>query len=185
MAASATDAALRDDVVLLDAAGDPIGEHPRAEVHTRHTPLHLAFSLYLFNDEGDLLLTRRALSKRTWPGVWTNTCCGHPRPGEDVESAIGRRLNDELGMDVSGLECVLPDFSYRAVDASGIVENEVCPTYRGRLTQPDSSVLANPDEVMDWKWVKWDYITEAARQAPFLLSPWSTRQLEQLDQLAA
>jgi isopentenyl-diphosphate delta-isomerase type 1 len=184
MAAPATDAVLRDDVVLLNAAGDPIGELPRAEVHTADTPLHLAFSLYLFNDRGELLLTRRALGKRTWPGVWSNTCCGHPRPGEDMATAIGRRLNDELGMDVSALHCVLPDFSYRAVDASGIVENEVCPTFRGRVVHPDSTVLANPDEVMDWKWVEWDNVTEAARRAPFLLSPWSTQQLAQLDQLA-
>jgi isopentenyl-diphosphate delta-isomerase type 1 len=184
MAAPATDAPLRDNVVLLDGDGDPIGELARSDVHTRDTPLHLAFSLYLFNDRNELLLTRRALGKRTWPGVWTNTCCGHPRPGEDMVSAVARRLDDELGMDVGELECVLPDFRYRAVDASGIAENEVCPTFRGVLRHPDSSVLANPDEVMDWKWVKWDHITEAARRAPFLLSPWSVRQLAQLDQPA-
>ena len=74
-----------------------------------------------------MLLTRRALAKPTWPGVWTNTCCGHPRPDEPIPAAIARRLDHELGMAVDGLECVLPDFAYRATDVSGIVENEVLP----------------------------------------------------------
>ncbi|HEY5822663.1 MAG TPA: isopentenyl-diphosphate Delta-isomerase [Propionibacteriaceae bacterium] len=172
-----------DNVVLLDADGAPIGEVARADVHSRHTPLHLAFSCYVTNDAGELLLTRRALSKRTWPGVWTNSCCGHPRPGEDMHDAIRRRLDDELRLTVGELECVLPDFAYTATDASGIVENEICPVFSAPATHPTFEVLPNPDEVMDWKWVKWDDLATSARLTPFVFSPWAVQQISLLDAL--
>ena len=84
-------------VVTVDEAGNTIGSAPNETVHTDHTPLHLAFSCYLLNSEGMLLMTRRALTKRTWPGVWTNSFCGHPGPGEACEDAIVRRSEQELG----------------------------------------------------------------------------------------
>ena len=173
-----------DQVVLLDEIGDPIGSWPRLEVHTTDTPLHLAFSAYLFNDAGEVLLTRRALTKKTWPGVWTNACCGHPRPGEPLVDAIDRRLGDELGLrvgpgGVADLVCALPDFSYRAVDASGVMENEVCPTYRGRV-HPQAVLAPKSEEVMDWRWVAWGDLVEAARLTPFAFSPWSVLQIDRL-----
>ena len=127
-----------------------------------------------------MLITRRALTKTTWPGVWTNTCCGHPRPGESMAAAIARRLDHELGMELDGLECVLPDFAYRATDASGVVENEVCPVFRAQAVHPDDPQLANPDEVLDWKWVAWRDVAEAARLTPFAFSPWAVLQMAQL-----
>lgn len=169
-----------DHVVLLNADHEPIGDTPRQQVHGRRTPLHLAFSLYVFNAKGEMLITRRALSKTTWPGVWTNTCCGHPRPGESLPAAIRRRLDDELGLAVSDLECVLPDFAYRATDASGIEENEVCPVFAARPLHPHVTLLPNPDEVLDWKWVRWHDVLEAARRTPFVFSPWAVLQMAQL-----
>ncbi len=149
-------------------------------VHSRDTPLHLAFSLYLFDDAGRLLLTRRALGKTTWPGVWTNSCCGHPRPGEATEDAIRRRVEDELGLEVAELASALPDFRYRARDASGVVEYEICPVFTGRLVHPKGDLLPNPDEVMDWKWVTWEDLTAAARLTPFVFSPWAVLQVAEL-----
>ncbi len=170
-----------DNVILLDPAGEAIGEIARSVVHSENTPLHLAFSCYVENESGELLLTRRALGKRTWPGVWTNTCCGHPRPGEDMTDAIRRRLDDELGLSVGELRCVLPDFAYTATDASGIVENEVCPVFWTRLSHPTRSVRPNPDEVMDWKWVRWNDLATSAELTPFVFSPWAVQQVTLLD----
>ena len=169
-----------ETVVLLDDAGEPIGTRAKSEVHTETTPLHLAFSLYLFDGDDRVLLTRRALGKRTWPGVWTNTCCGHPAPGEPMADAVRRRLREELGLELADLTCVLPDFSYTAVDASGIVENEVCPVFRARTLHPHPDPSPNPGEVMDWKWGSWPDIVSAMGTAPFVFSPWSVLQVGRL-----
>jgi isopentenyl-diphosphate delta-isomerase type 1 len=105
---------------------------------------------------GRLLVTRRALGKRTWPGVWTNSCCGHPGPGEDPAAAATRRLGQELGLRPDRLELVLPDFTYRAVAADGIVEHEVCPVFFAHLDGPPEPPPApDPEEVADWRWVPW------------------------------
>jgi len=168
-----------DLVVLLDERDLPVGEAPRRSVHTDRTPRHLAFSCYLFDERGRVLLTRRALEKATWPGVWTNSCCGHPRPGETAEDAVRRRVAQELGAGVEGLELVLPDFGYRAVDASGIVENEACPVWVGRL----SGVLRpDPSEVCEHAWVKWDDLVRVADTAPAMISPWAALQVPLLDE---
>jgi isopentenyl-diphosphate Delta-isomerase len=167
-----------EQVVLLDDAGKVIGAADKATVHTTQTPLHLAFSCHVFDGEGRLLVTRRALTKATWAGVWTNSFCGHPAPGETVEDAIARRASAELGITVRDLKLVLPDFRYRAVDASGIVENEICPVYRAVSID---AVQANPHEVSEWEWVDPVSLTAAASAAPYAFSPWLVWQLEQLD----
>ncbi len=164
-----------DDVVLVDDAGVAIGTAPRTEVHTTATPLHLAFSTYLFNARGEVLLTRRALSKKTWPGVWTNSCCGHPRAGESLEDAARRRIREELGLTVGPLVPLLPEFRYRAVDASGIVENEICPVYAGYVTEADPR--PDPNEVAEWAWVAWDKFAAAIAATPHVYSPWAALQV--------
>ena len=172
----------RDEVQLLDAAGRPSGTALRAEVHTDATPLHLAFSCYLSRPDGALLLTRRALSKRTWPGVWTNSFCGHPWPGEPVEDAVVRYARHELGVRVDGLHCALPQFQYRATDASGVVENEVCPVY---LATTQDQPQPHPAEVAELTWVLPHQVREIVRVAPFLVSPWMAEQVTQLPSLTA
>lgn len=165
----------RELVVLLDESGAPTGTADKATVHTTETPLHLAFSCHLFNEAGEVLLTRRALAKRTWPGVWTNSFCGHPGPGENMEDAVHRRAAAELGITLASLAPALPDFRYRAVDASGIVENEVCPVFRATTTD---ALAPNPDEVMDYQWVAPDALRTAVAATPFAFSPWIVLQLD-------
>ena len=166
---------MADQVVLLDPSGRPCGTADRGTVHTRETPYHLAFSSYLFDAQGRVLLTRRALTKATWPGVWTNSCCGHPRPGEAPLDAIARRVADELGHAPTDLRLILASFSYRAVDAGGIVEHELCPVWVGRF---DPARLApDPVEVMDAAWVDWAAVVRAAAELPQLLSPWAVSQV--------
>lgn len=166
-----------DLVVLVDDDGTPVGTAPRLTVHGPDTPLHLAFSCHLVDDEGRMLMTRRALVKRTWPGVWTNSFCGHPRPGEDMADAVHRYAHRELGLQITDLRCVLPDFRYRAVDASGVVEYEVCPVFVARaVTEPQ----VNPDEVMDLVWAPIDDIWATARHTPWAVSPWLVDQVHAL-----
>lgn len=168
-----------DEVVLVDEAGRVLGTAPRLQVHTTETPLHLAFSVHLIDPAGRTLLTRRALSKRTWAGVWSNSCCGHPRPGEATDDAVRRRVHEELGIRLGELEVVLPDFRYRAVDAGGVVENEICPVYVAVL---DHTPEPDPDaaEVAEHSWVPWRELHEATTALPAVFSPWMVLQVGQL-----
>ncbi|MGP7960270.1 isopentenyl-diphosphate Delta-isomerase [Sanguibacter sp. A247] len=173
-----------DRVVLLDADGRAIGTAPREGVHDTHTPLHLAFSCHLTDDSGDLLLSRRALTKRSWPGVWTNAFCGHPRPGEDLLDAVRRHARTELGIDeILDLEVVLPQFRYRAVDAHGTVENEICPVVLARIPGRHPSVELNPREVAETVWVDATDLGRTSITAPWSLSPWAVAQLRELADL--
>ena len=164
-----------DSVVLLSHNGRPIGTASRMAVHTSETPLHLAFSSYLFDAAGRLLITRRALHKRTWPGVWTNSCCGHPLPGENAEQAVRRRVRQELGVDIVDLTLVLPDFRYRAVDAGGVVENEICPVWVGRIDP--AAVYPDPDEIAAYEWVPWPEVVRSVTAMPQTFSPWAALQV--------
>lgn len=163
-------------VVLVDDDGSPIGTADKSVIHDGDTPLHLAFSCHVFHTDGRVLVTRRALEKRTFPGIWTNSFCGHPGPGEDPADAVRRRGAQELGLEIVSLEVVLPDFRYRATDASGIVENEICPVYRAVV---DADPEPAADEVAEWEWVEPARLRAAVEQAPYAFSPWIAMQLEQ------
>lgn len=173
-----------DQVVLLDDAGHRIGQAPRLTVHTGSTPRHLGFSCHIFDVGGRVLITRRSLGKISWPGVWANSCCGHPRPGEPVTDAIVRRVRGELGLDLNpeSMRCVMPDFTYHATDSSGIVENELCPVYLALLDDPEEIVelYPDPDEVEEVAWVGWEDLHRTAQTMSPLLSPWTVQQIRQL-----
>lgn len=163
-----------EQVVLAADDGTPIGVEDKVRVHSSTTPLHLAFSAHVYDDDGRILITRRALSKPTWPGVWTNSFCGHPGPGEGTEDAVHRRGGYELGLRLDDVELKVPDFRYRAVDASGVVENEICPVFTARAA---SRLRPRADEVMEWRWTDPAMIAAAVAATPWAFSPWLTLQL--------
>lgn len=175
-----------DRVVLLDERGAVSGTASKARIHDDNTPLHLAFSCHIANSAGELLMTRRALNKRSWPGVWTNSFCGHPQPNELITDAVVRHAASELGLSldpvVHGLVLELPDFRYRAVDASGIVENEVCPVYRAVT---DETPRPNPAEVVELAWVQPHALAQAIALTPWAFSPWLVLQAQSLPLLQA
>ncbi len=162
--------------MLLDERRQPVGRLPKSQVHHLDTPLHLAFSCYVF-DGPRLLLTRRAVTKQAWPGVWTNSCCGHPLPDEDPVDAAARRLRQELGLRLDRAAVALPEFEYRAVAPDGVVENEFCPVLVAAAHgEPDP----DPAEVLEYRWEQWSVVTEIARSAPWAISPWAALQVPRL-----
>lgn len=161
-------------VVLLGERGEPIGSEPKATVHRADTPLHLAFSVFLFDGCGHTLMQKRAVHKPTWPGVWSNACCGHPAPGEPLLAAAHRRLRFELGIERRiDLELALPRFRYRARWGE-IWEYELCPVFVGTYGGP---LTPNPAEVASVRWIRWaDFARGCRSDAPSefdAFSPWS------------
>lgn len=173
---SASDSAVVEQVVLLTPDGTPCGVADKASVHGEVTPFHLAFSCYVFDAAGRLLVTRRALDKMTWPGVWTNSCCGHPGPGEVPADAVLRRVKQELGLEPQGLTLALPDFSYRASFA-GVEEYELCPVF---LARTDAEPALDPDEVAAAEWWAWPDFVAAATAPGSAISPWAQEQVRAL-----
>lgn len=165
-------------IVLVDETGQPVGTADKLASHHAATPLHLAFSCYVFDDRGQLLVTQRAAGKKVWPTVWTNSVCGHPAPGETMDAAIARRLEYELGMTASDLSCALPDYRYTTPAYNGIIENEFCPVYVARAT---SLPRPNPLEVDDFRWMSWgDFLAGTTADTADTYSWWCKDQLRHL-----
>lgn len=173
-----TEMAGNEHVVLLDESGRATGTADKAVVHTGETPLHLAFSCYLVRDQR-LLVTRRALAKRTFPGLWTNSVCGHPALGEPLFAAVQRRARGELGLAAHGLRVVLPGFRYRA-QMDGVEENEICPVLVG---EADGHLELNPDEVDSARWQPWVEFAAGVLAGTIPVSPWCRLQVAALSEL--
>lgn len=171
--------ATMDQVVLLDEQGEAIGAADATTVHHLRTPLHLAFSCYVFTTDGRLLLTMRGRDAPTWPGTWTNSCYGHPAPGEPVADAVVRTVRAELGL-TGHAELVLPDFRYRAVMDNGVAENAVCPAYR---VVTDAPPAPDPHAVGDFEWVEWPEFVYAVATGDITVSPWCRLQVPELTAL--
>jgi len=164
-------------VILVDEAGNAIGSAPKATTHHTQTPLHLAFSCYVFDRAGRLLMTQRAHDKLTFPGVWSNSFCGHPSPGEDLYGAVERRAQQELGMTLEALTLALPRFRYRAVGANGVRENELCPVFTAIAT---SDVTPDPSEVAAVEWVGWRVLRDEVLAGEREVSIWCAAQVAEL-----
>lgn len=165
-------------IVLVTPDGRAVGTAPKASSHHDATPLHLAFSCYLIDSAGRVLITQRAHTKRTFPSVWTNSCCGHPAPGESLRDAARRRVRTELGLEIDDVTLILPEFRYRATAADGVVENELCPVVRAAA---DGDVRPHPDEAAAVEWWDWESCVDLVRHPS--ASPWYREQMAQLTPL--
>lgn len=149
-----------EEVVLIDEQNNQIGTMPKTEVHSGHTPLHRGFSIFIFNSKCELLLQQRALSKKTFPGVWSNSCCGHPNSQETPEQAANRRVKEELGISLGRIYMILPHYRYRT-EMNGIWENEICPVM---IAFYDGEINVNPDEVEAIEWIDWEKFLARVRK---------------------
>lgn len=165
-------------VVLCAEDGSAVGTAPKSTVHGPDTPLHLAFSAYVVDRDGRFLVTRRARHKHTFAGVRTNSCCGHPAPGETGPDAVARRLESELGIVPSDITLILPTFRYRARDRNGLLENELCPVFR--VVARDATVTPDPAEVDAAWWTPWPAFLAAPAAEGDPLSRWAALQLPHL-----
>ncbi len=161
--------AFDDIIVMVNEANEPYATERKHVAHHAATKLHRAFSIFLFNSRGELMLQQRALSKQTWPGTWSNSCCGHVMLHESVANAAVRRLRFELGISGVELTNALPEFRYIA-EKDGIVENEICPVFVGFT---DKHPKPNRDEVESTKNVAWQEFLADISRPDTEMSPWA------------
>ena len=156
-----------EQLILVDSDDREIGFLAKADAHLGRGTLHRAFSVFVFNPAGELLVQQRAKSKRLWPGYWSNTCCSHPRLGENMDHAVRRRLQEELGLRAE-LEFLFK-FQYQAqYDLQG-AEHELCWVYAGRSAEQPR---ANVDEIAAWRYVMPQALRAEIACAPETFTPW-------------
>jgi len=153
-------------VVLVNPSDDPIGTMEKLEAH-RKGLLHRAFSVFVFNNNNELLLQQRAIEKYHSGGLWTNTCCSHPTPDESLEAAGSKRLQEEMGF-MAALENRFA-FEYRVELDNGFTEHEFDHVLVGRYNGP---IHPNPAEVMDYKWVSLMSVNEDIARNPERYTSW-------------
>lgn len=155
-----------EQVILVDPQDNEVGTRDKLQAHL-HGELHRAFSVFVLNTDGQLLLQRRAGSKYHTAGKWSNTCDGHPRPGETVLDAAQRRLAEEMG--IACPLVVRAVFPYRADLGGGLVEHEIDHLLIGRC---DADPKADPDEVSAWKWMDLAAVAGDVEDRPEQYVPW-------------
>jgi len=165
-----------DYIVLVDKQNKVLGTAPKLATHNANTPLHRAFSLFIFNSKGKLLLQQRSSKKKTWPLIWSNSCCGHPMLNELNADAAKRRAKFELGIEIKSFYEILPNFSYKA-ELNGIVENEICPVI---IAFSDKKPSINKNEVEKIRWIKWDDFLNEINVKPGFYSVWCEQEAKLL-----
>lgn len=156
-----------EELILVDADDNETGYLSKADCHDGDGVLHRAFSLFLFNDDGELLLQQRSATKRLWPGYWSNSICSHPRRGESMEIATARRLQDELNI-ACDLEFVYR-FEYQASFGEAGAENELCHVFLGRAP---AEIHPNEHEIAAVRYVAQSDLEREFATSPDKLTPW-------------
>ena len=154
-------------LIIVDPQDRILGHGTKAELHQGAGTLHRAFSIFLFNDAGHVLLQQRSADKPLWPGYWSNTCCSHPRRGESYGIATQRRLKEELGVEAPLR--FTHRFRYQAQFSAEGAEHELCSVYVGRI---DCDPAPNPKEISDWQWISPAALDEWLDTTPESLTPW-------------
>ncbi|MEJ0081813.1 MAG: isopentenyl-diphosphate Delta-isomerase [Puia sp.] len=155
-----------EEVILVNEQDEETGTIEKMEAH-RKALLHRAFSIFIFNTKGEMLLQQRALGKYHSPGLWTNTCCSHPRPGEQVEEAAARRLKEEMGIDTTLTKIF--DFIYRTEFDNGLTEFEFDHVYTGTH---NGQLYPNKQEVKDYCFRSMEDIEQDLERRPEKYSSW-------------
>ncbi len=157
----------REELILVDENDRVVGHRPKAACHDRDGVLHRAFSVFVFNRHGEVLLQQRAAGKRLWPLYWSNSCCSHPRRGESMETAVRRRLEQELRI---GCELrYLYKFQYHARYGAAGSEHELCSVFAGYSDDP---VRANGTEINDCRFLSPDQLDHELDTHPERFTPW-------------
>jgi isopentenyl-diphosphate delta-isomerase len=157
---------MEEQVILVDEQDNPIGLMPKLEAHQKAV-LHRAFSVFIFNDKGELMLQQRAKHKYHSPGLWTNTCCSHQREGESNVQAGKRRLQEEMGFTTELRE--VTSFIYKAPFDNGLTEHEFDHVLLGYY---EDDPLINPDEVASWKWMPLEEVKNDIDNHPDIYTVW-------------
>ena len=168
-------AADSEALILVDEADREVGHLSKTECHDGQGVLHRAFSLLIFNNEGELLLQQRSRQKRLWPMYWSNSCCSHPRRAENMETAIHRRLYEELG-----LRCPLHflfKFQYQAQFNDAGSEQELCSVYIGRVSGP---ITSDPREIKAWRWISPEALQRELAASEEEFTPWFRMEWERI-----
>lgn len=153
------------DVILVNKKGEEIGKEEKLKVH-REGKLHRAFSIFIFNKKGELLLQKRAKSKYHSSGLWSNTCCSHPRPEFPLQEEARRRLKEEMGIETDLKEIF--SFIYKA-KVGELIEHEFDYVFIGNF---DGEPKPNKNEVEDWKWISQKELEKEIKENPNQFTPW-------------
>lgn len=156
-----------DLLILVDPNDNARGSETKARAHDGEGLLHRAFSVFLLNQRGEVLLQQRSAQKRLWPLYWSNACCSHPRLGEETPAAAQRRTQEELGL-TSELR-YLYKFQYQARYGDAGSENELCHVFIGRT---EGVVAANSEEIAAWRWVSVSALNDELERSPQHFTPW-------------
>ena len=156
-----------EQLILVDSNDHEIGFLAKADAHRGRGRLHRAFSLFVFNPAGELLLQQRAMNKPLWPGYWSNSCCSHPRRGEAMHSAVRRRLREELGLRVTMK--YLFKFEYQAQFDTCGAEHEMCWVYAGCSTDLPH---VNSPEIAAWRYLDPKSVQSEIDCTPQVFTPW-------------
>ncbi|KWO47883.1 isopentenyl-diphosphate delta-isomerase [Burkholderia sp. MSMB1459WGS] len=155
-----------ETLILVDKNDTPLGFDTKTRIH-QNGALHRAFSIFIFDRRDRLLLQRRALRKYHSAGLWSNSCCGHPRYGEELDAAVSRRLREEMGVDCRMNK--VSSLTYRAELPGGLIEHEYDHVFAGTL---EGEPTANPDEVADWQWIPIDQVVDLVEYRPHDFTVW-------------